>query len=131
MKKTMFGTKKRIIGTMASVAIVIAASAGVAYAFFGSTGSGSSQVTVGTAPSNAWQVSFATDPSSTVIYPGSGAGVLDVTITNTSGHSLSLTSVTAAVNANGSGDVTQSGSDVPGCAQGWFTSAARGSARTP
>lgn len=103
---------------------------GGAFAYFTSTGTGTGSASVGSA--STWTVN--TSPyTGGPLYPGSGSETISYTVTNAStGHQgLTATSASVAQVASGAnaGDITQSGTAVPGCLASWFT--AVNSAPTP
>jgi hypothetical protein len=117
--KSMFSTKKRIAAVALSGAVILGA-AGVAAAFFTSTGTGTGQAAVGTASS--WGVTAGAETGT--LLPGSGTATIPFTITNNSTGAQAYSTVTAAVATDGSGNVTSGGTAVPGCLATWFTATA-------
>ena|ERR1035437_3880481 len=109
--KKLFSTKKRIVAGVLSIAI-IASTAGVAFAYFTSTGSGSGSVTTGSATN--WTVT-AVPATGGPLYPGTGSDTVAFTITNASTGSQALTSETFSVASDPTG-VACTGLGVPsGC----------------
>jgi hypothetical protein len=88
-----------------------------AIAYFTGTGSGTGQANVGT--STPWGVTFTA--STGTMYPGSGTSTVHYTVTNNGSGSQHLNGTTAAVANDGSGNVTSSGTSVPGCLATWFS----------
>ena len=117
--KSMFSTKKRIAAVALSGAVILGG-AGIAAAFFTSTGTGTGQAAVGTASS--WGVAAGSETGT--MLPGSGTATIPFTITNNGSGAQAYSSVTAAVAADGSGNVTSHGTAVPGCLASWFTATA-------
>jgi hypothetical protein len=109
-------TKRRLAAIVcALVALGIAVGA---YAYFTSTGSGTDQ-TAAIGTSSNFTVSFGT--ATGTMYPGTGSDSIPYTITNAGSGSQRLNAVTATVAADGSGNVTSSGTPVVGCLATWFT----------
>ena len=109
-------TKRRsVVVLCALVALGLAVGA---YAYFTSTGSGTDQ-TAAIGTSSNFTVSFGT--ATGTMYPGAGTDSIPYTITNTNTGSQRLNAVTATVNADGSGNITSSGTPVVGCLAAWFT----------
>lgn len=106
-------TKKRfaVLG-----AVAILAMAGIAVAYFTSTGSGTGQASVGTAAN--FKVSVSTDESNS-LYPGSGSETLTYTIKNEGSGHQNVTSTSVSVNSD-EGNITQKGNPVVGCLASWF-----------
>jgi hypothetical protein len=120
--KRLFSTKKRIAAGVLSIAI-IAGTAGIAAAYFTSTGSGTGQASVGTPTT--WGVS-AGSVSGGPLYPGSGTETVPFTITNNGGGYQAFGTLTATV-VSSSGNITQSGTPLVGCLATWFTATAAAS----
>lgn len=96
--------------------LVVVGTAGAAFAYFTSTGSGTSNATVGSATN--WTVTAGT-PTGGPLYPGSGTVTVAYTITNpSSGHQM-LNTTTAALTTSGL-NVVSGGSGVSGCLASWF-----------
>ena len=79
--RKLFSTKRRIAATVLSVGLV-AGAAGVAGAFFTTTGNNTGTTTVGTAGS--WTVGTAALTGT--LYPGQGSATMTDTVQNPSGH---------------------------------------------
>jgi hypothetical protein len=108
-------SKKRGMIAGFIVALVVA---GAAVAYFTSSGTGTGQAKVGS--STAFAVSFGTTTGT--MYPGTGTSNVPYTITNPTGSGAQyLTSTSAAVANDGSGNIKQSGTAVSGCLATWFT----------
>jgi hypothetical protein len=107
-------SRKRIAALGSAIAIVAVVAA---VAYFTGTGSGTGRATVGT--STPWGVTFSA--STGTMYPGSGTSTVHYTVTNNGSGNQHLNGTTAAVAADGSGNVTSSGTSVPGCLASWFT----------
>lgn len=107
-------TKKRfaVLGIVA-----ILATAGIAVAYFTSTGSGTGSATVGSATAFKVTVSAATGGP---LYPGSGSENLAYTVKNEGSGAQNINSTSAVVASKG-GNITQSGVEVAGCKASWFT----------
>jgi hypothetical protein len=98
--------------------LIAIGSAAAAFAYFTAGGTGVTHAdSVGA--SSALTVSFGT-PTGTM-YPGAGSSAVPYTVTNAGAGQQQLTSVTAAVNADASGNITVSGTSVAGCKAAWFT----------
>jgi hypothetical protein len=108
-------TKKRfaVLG-----AVAILAMAGIAAAYFTSTGSGSGSATVGS--STAFKVTVAA-PTGGPLYPGSGSENLAYTVKNEGSGAQNVNSTSASVASSEGGDITQGGEAVEGCKASWFT----------
>lgn len=107
-------TKKRfaVLG-----AVAILAMAGIAVAYFTSTGSGTGSATVGS--STAFKVTVAAATGGP-LYPGSGSENLAYTVKNEGSGAQNVNSTSATVASEG-GNITQGGVEVPGCKASWFT----------
>lgn len=108
-------TKKRTIIAISAIAVLVVA--GSAFAYFTSTGNGTGQATVGSASS--WTVTPAA--ATGTMYPGSGTSSFDYTVTNASTGHQKLATTTSVVLTDGSGNITDHGTVVPGCLATWFT----------
>ena len=106
--KKLFSTKKGIAAGVLSIAI-IAGTAGIAAAYFTSTGSGSATAQVGSA--TAWGVVVGTAAGGP-LYPGTGTETQNYTITNAGSGAQALPAVAATVGNSGS------------CLGSWFTAVA-------
>ena len=109
-------TKRRlavVVCALAALGIAVGA-----YAYFTSTGSGTDQ-TAAIGTSSNFTVAFGT--ATGTMYPGSGSDAIPYTVTNAGTGAQQLSSVTATVAADGSGNVTSSGTAVTGCLASWFT----------
>jgi hypothetical protein len=109
-------TKKRfaVLG-----AVAILAMAGIAVAYFTSSGSGTGSASVG--KSSAFTVEVSSDTSGS-IYPGSGSETLSYSIKNEGSGHQNVTSTSASVNSD-EGNITQNGTPVVGCLASWFHAA--------
>jgi uncharacterized protein (UPF0333 family) len=107
-------TKKRfaVLG-----AVAILAMAGIAVAYFTSSGSGTGSASVG--KSTAFTVEVSSDTSGS-LYPGSGSETLSYTVTNPGTGAQNLSATTATV-ASAGGNITEGGNEVEGCKASWFT----------
>jgi hypothetical protein len=109
-------TKKRVALVVAPLA-ALALAAG-AYAYFSTSGTGTSQASVGHATN--FSVSFGA--ASGTMYPGTGSTAIPYTITNPSGSGVqNLSATQVAVAKDSSGNITDHGTSVAGCLQSWFT----------
>src|ERR1700748_2354740 len=99
--------KSTLVAALAAV-IAIASAAG-AYAYFTGGGTGTTHGDA-VGESSSLSVTFGT-PTGTM-YPGAGFSVIPYTVTNGGSGTQQLSSVTAAVNADGSGNITVSGTAV-------------------
>lgn len=109
-----FKKRAAVLGSLTALVAVVGA-----IAYFTGTGSGTGQATVGT--STPWDVTF-TGTSGTM-YPGSGTSTVDYTVENVGSGNQRLNATTATVVNDGSGNVTSSGTPVPGCLAAWFSAA--------
>ena len=107
--------RKRWLVAASVVASLVVA--GVALAYFTSTGSGTGTASVGS-PSN-WTVTPATATGGP-LYPGSGSESIPYTVTNPSPGQQQLANTEAFVTSS-NGNVTQGGTPVAGCLASWFT----------
>jgi hypothetical protein len=107
--------KKRALAVVGLV--VMLATAGVAVAYFTSSGSGTGSVTAGTASN--WTVTFG--KTTGTMYPGAGTSTLPYTVTNPSAGHQALDGTAATVVADGAGDIAEKGVTVLGCKSEWFT----------
>jgi hypothetical protein len=107
-------SRKRVtaLGSLVAIAAVVGA-----VAYFTGSGSGTGQAKVGTA--TPWGVTFGT--TSGLMYPGSGTSTVPYTVTNNGSGDQRLSTTTASVVSDGSGNVKASGTAVVGCLAGWFT----------
>ena len=108
-------TKKKLAAVLAGTAVVaLGTTAAFAY-FVGSSGSGQNTGTVGSATQ--WRV-VADAATGGPLLPGSGTLTAGYSVVNDSEAGQYLTSVTAAIDADLAGDVTNG---PPGCKAEWFT----------
>jgi hypothetical protein len=107
--------KKRAVAVVALV--VVLATAGLAVAYFTSSGSGTGSVTAGTA--STLTVTFGTTAGT--MYPGAGTSTLPYTVTNPSAGHQNLAATTAIVVADASGNIKDAGAVVATCKSAWFT----------
>jgi hypothetical protein len=114
--------KKRMLAVVGVV--VVLAGAGVAAAYFTSTGSGTGSVTAGTASN--WTVTFGTTTGT--MYPGAGTSTLPYTVTNPSAGHQRLAATAATVVADAGGNIKDAGVAVAGCKSAWFTATNTGPA---
>ena len=107
-------TKKRavVLGVVAVLAV-----AGIAIAYFTSSGSGTGSATVGS--SSAFKVTVSA-PSGGPLYPGSGSESLAYSVENTGSGFENLNATSVEVASKG-GNITESGTEVAGCLSTWFT----------
>jgi hypothetical protein len=112
MIRRLFSKKRTmLLGSLVAIAAVVGA-----VAYFTDSGSGTGQAKVGT--SSPWSVSFGTTTGT--MYPGSGTSTVPYTVTNAGSGNQHLNTTTASVVSDGSGNVKQSGTAVPGCLATWF-----------
>jgi hypothetical protein len=117
LRKLIIG--KRRIAVLGAIVAFVVVSAGAAFAYFTSTGSGTGSASVGSAGN--WTVSVSSDTSGKLL-PGSGNEKIGYTITNPNKGSQAFTTVSATVNADASGNVLGAdGNPVAGCLAAWFT----------
>ena len=118
MRKIFIGKRRiAVVGTMVAIIVV---SASAAFAYFTSTGSGTGSASVGQAAN--WKVTVAKSNGKEV--PGSGSSTASYTITNQGKGNQAVTTVTATVATDGSGNVLDaSNNDAPvaGCLAAWVT----------
>jgi hypothetical protein len=110
-------TKKRKLAALGVVAVL--AIAGAAIAYFTASGSGTGNATVGS--STAWTVTPGS--ASGTMYPGSGTSSFSYTVANPGSGPQHLSSTSATVADDGSGNIKEHGSPVSGCLASWFTAA--------
>lgn len=108
-------TKKRAIVALSAIA-ALAMAAG-AYAYFSSTGSGTSQAKVGNSTAYNVSVSPATGGP---LYPAAGSENLAYTITNPGSGTQNLAATSVSVAHDAGGNVLDHGSAVTGCSASWF-----------
>jgi hypothetical protein len=108
--------RRRLLALLALVLALSITGGAVAY-FTGQAGSATTQASVG--GNGAWTVTF-TGTSGTM-YPGAGSSTLNYQIKNGGSGYQQLQTVAAAVVADGSGNVEQSGVSKAGCLASWFT----------
>jgi hypothetical protein len=111
---------KKAIAILVSGAIVLGG-AGAALAYFTASGSGTGQATVGT--TGTWSVAQS-GTASGLMTPGNGSSTITFVATNmgTSDEGIdSATSVSDVVDTDGSGNITQNQTALPGCLASWFT----------
>ena len=110
-------TARRRIAVVSATAVAVLGVAGVAFAYFTASGSGTGNATVGS--TGTWLVTQ--DSTTGTIYPGSGNSVITFNVKNTGTGDQQYSTATTAVNADGSGNITQSGVGVSGCKASWFS----------
>jgi len=112
------------IAVAAGVTATMIGGAGLAYAFFASTGSATTSGNVAGAQSGTWGIAFGTPTYSAgaAIYPGTNETVL-ATITNSGNGYQGLTGVSVALKTSGSDVATAAGADIPGCLSSWWSAA--------
>jgi hypothetical protein len=108
-------TRKR---SLVLSAVALLAVAGIAVAYFSSTGSGNGSATVG--KSTAFTVTVEA-PTGGPLYPASGVENLAYTVKNPSPGYQNLASTSAKVVDDGSGNIKSGGVAVPGCLSKDFT----------
>ncbi len=123
---------KKIVVILATV-VIAAGVAGLAFAYFTDSGSGTGTAKVGT--STGWTVAQSGSYSGTML-PGAGTSVVTYTVTNaSSGHQAiaSAGKVTSAiVNDGGTPALVKSGgSAVTGCLASWFHAATPAAVGSP
>jgi hypothetical protein len=99
-------------------AVAVFAVAGIAVAFFTSSGSGTGSASVG--KSTAFTVTVGS-PSGGPLYPGSGSETLAYTVKNPSAGNQNLASTSAKVVDDGLGNIKSGNVAVPGCLSADFT----------
>jgi hypothetical protein len=94
--------------------------AGIAYAYFTSSGTGTGNARVGTSAS--WAVQ-ANNPVGVPLLPGYGSQNISYTVTNTSDGYQKLMDTAAALTTNAAGDVydVSTSSIAAGCKAAWYT----------
>jgi hypothetical protein len=116
--KSLFSTKKRIAAVALSGAVILG-SAGIAAAYFTTTGTTTGYATVGTASLSVHWDSLGGGP----LFPGSGSETVGYTVTNTSAGNVQLNSVAVTIDHDGSGQVydhNNGDSVATGCYASWF-----------
>ena len=108
--------KKRF--ALALPAIAALALAAGAYAYFSGGGSGTGTASVGT--TKGFTVTVGSDSSGS-LYPGYGSESLSYTVKNSSNGTQNLAATKVVVAADGSGNITSTGTSVAGCQASWFT----------
>jgi hypothetical protein len=98
-----------------------AALATAAMAYFLTTGSGTGQASVGNPTSWSAPGSITFQPTTGTVYPGVGTSTVHYTITNVGGGHQYVQATTATVASDGSGNITDGGTAVPGCLSTWFS----------
>lgn len=100
--------------------IVAVAFAGVAFAYFTDSGSGTGNATVGSSSPYTVTVDAATGGP---LFPGAGTTNLAYHVTNVSSGNQQVSLITAALTTNAAGGIfdTTSGAFVDGCKAAWFT----------
>jgi hypothetical protein len=112
MRRLFSRKRTMLLGSLVAIAAVVGA-----VAYFTDSGTGTGQAKVGT--STPWSVTFGTTTGT--MYPGSGTSTVPYTVTNAGSGNQQLTSTSASVVSDGSGNVKQSGTAVAGCLASWFT----------
>ena len=115
--RNIFTTRRRIIIAGITTAAVLG-TGGAAFAYFAASGSGSGSATVGAA--GTWNVTAGTETGGPLYPDGTSSETIVFAVQNTGSGQQEFTSATAAVAADGSGFVTQSGNPVGNCYAGWF-----------
>ncbi|MHB8691451.1 MAG: hypothetical protein ACYDHH_09420 [Solirubrobacteraceae bacterium] len=110
-----FFSGKTAIAPLSAVAVL--AVAGVAVAYFTTTGSGTGQASVGSP--TPWSVTFGA--TSGTMYPGAGTSTVHYTVTNSGGGHQNVNGTSASVVDDGAGNIKDNGTSVPGCLTSWFT----------
>jgi hypothetical protein len=110
-------TKKRFVVALSVVAAL--AIAGAAIAYFSSSGSGTGNATVGSSSAFTINAGAATG----TMYPGSGTSTFTYTVHNPSSGKQNLSSTSAAVAHDASGNIKDHGTAVAGCLAADFTAA--------
>src|SRR3954451_25059566 len=116
----MFGTfKRKRVAVSLGVVVAVAAAVG-AFAYFTSSGSGTGNASVGSSSNYLVTVDAATGGP---LYPGAGTTNLAYHVKNVGGGNQQVSSITAALTSNGSGDVynTTTSTYAAGCQAAWFT----------
>jgi hypothetical protein len=114
--KRLFSTKRKIVALGLTSAIILG-TAGIAAAYFTSTGTGTGYATVG---SVGWGVSV-DSVAGGPLFPGSGSEQVNYTVTNTGSSAATLNTVTLTIDSFGGYVVDQNtNSAVTGCAANWF-----------
>ncbi len=109
------GARRAVLGLGVVVSLVFA---GVAFAYFSSTGQAQGSSAVGASSAFVVQPLAATGGP---LFPGAGTTNVAYTVTNAgAGHEL-LGGVTAVIAQDASGNILQGGVAVPGCLASWFS----------
>lgn len=116
----LFDTRKRVLSVLIA-ALLVGAGGGAAIAYFSTSGTGHGHVVVGTASNLAVTLQPYTAPSGLMV-PDLYVEHIAYSITNTGG-SQAVTSITAYLEQDASGDVLDVASNtyVLGCQASWFT----------
>jgi hypothetical protein len=111
---------KGIIASVLIAIVVVGVAGGAAFAYFTAGGTGTGSAVVGS--SSTWEVTAAGVTGGPLL-PGSGTQTINYTITNTSTGSQQLTSTSAELTADSSGNVfdTETNATAAGCLASWFT----------
>jgi hypothetical protein len=120
LKRFLFGSKKRLLVTLATLTVVAAAAVG-AYAYFSASGTGTSNAVVGS--QTGWTVNVV--PATAIIpaiYPGQGTDNYKYTVTNSGGGNQQLNTVTIQIaNSNGTAWSSQGDGSKPACTAADFS----------
>ncbi len=118
MKMKRFMNKKVVaIGLAAGLTL---GAAGAAFAYFTGAGTGTGTGSVGSGAT--WLVTQSGSASG-VMYPGVGTSVVTFNVKNTGTGYQGIDNVSqtvAAINDDGSGNITQGGVSLPNCLSSWF-----------
>jgi hypothetical protein len=115
-----FTNKKRVLAIGLAAGLTLGA-AGVAFAYFTSSGSGTGQASTGSATN--WGVSAAAVVGGP-LYPGQGSQTITYTVTNNGSGNQALNTAVATVNSGTGGAVTQGGVVAAGCLASWYNATA-------
>ncbi len=114
-------TKSKIAAVAAATAVIALTGTG-AMAYFSQTGTGSGPATVGSV--NKWTVAVQAQTLGVAnLFPDGSTQTFPFTVTNSSAGGVKLFTTSAAIDANGSGDILSGGTAVTGCKASWFSAA--------
>ncbi len=108
--------RKRLLVSVAAAGAISITAGALAY-FTGQSSTATGSASVGS--NSAWVVTVTS--TSGTIYPGTGSTTINYSVKNGGSGYQDLSNTTAAMIADGSGNVEQSGVSKSGCLASWFT----------